>query len=32
VDKNGKVVAFFPSRVAPDAPELRAAVERALEQ
>jgi len=32
VDKNGKVVAFFPSRVAPDAPELRAAVEKALVQ
>jgi len=32
VDKNGKVVAFFPSRVTPDAPELRAAIERALGQ
>jgi hypothetical protein len=30
VDKNGKVVAFFPSRVTPDAPELRAALEKAL--
>ena len=30
VDKNGKVVAFFPSRVVPDAPELRAAIEKAL--
>jgi len=30
VDRNGKVVAFFPSRVTPDAPELRAALERAL--
>ena len=30
VDKNGKVVAFFPSRVAPDAPDLRAAIEKAL--
>jgi len=30
VDRNGKVVAFFPSRVAPDAPELRAALEKAL--
>ena len=30
VDKNGKVVAFFPSRVAPDSPELRAAIEKAL--
>jgi glutathione peroxidase len=30
VDKNGKVTAFFPSRVAPDAPALRAAIEKAL--
>ena len=30
VDKIGKVDAFFPSRVAPDAPELRAAIEKAL--
>jgi glutathione peroxidase len=30
LDKNGKVAAFFPSRVAPDAPELRAAIEKAL--
>jgi glutathione peroxidase len=30
VDKNGKVTAFFPSRVAPDAPELRADIEKAL--
>ena len=30
VDRNGKVEAFFPSRVAPDAPELRAAIEKAL--
>ncbi len=30
VDTNGKVEAFFPSRVAPDAPELRAAIEKAL--
>ena len=30
VDKNGKVAAFFPSRVAPDAPELSAAIEKAL--
>jgi glutathione peroxidase len=30
VDKNGKVTAFFPSRVAPDAPELRGAIEKAL--
>ena len=30
VDGNGKVEAFFPSRVTPDAPELRAAIEKAL--
>jgi glutathione peroxidase len=30
VDKDGKVEAFFPSRVAPDAPELRAVIEREL--
>jgi glutathione peroxidase len=30
VDKNGKVVAFFPSEVTPEAPELRAAIARAL--
>jgi glutathione peroxidase len=30
VDKSGKVEAFFPSRVAPDSPELRAAIEKAL--
>ena len=32
VNRNGKVEAFFPSRVAPDAPELRAAIEKALAQ
>ncbi len=32
IDKNGKVAAFFPSRVTPDAPELRAAIEKALAQ
>jgi glutathione peroxidase len=32
VDKNGKVEAFYPSRVAPDAQELRAAIEKALAQ
>ena len=32
IDKDGKVAAFFPSRVAPDAPELRAAIEKALAQ
>jgi len=30
IDNNGKVAGFFPSRVAPDAPELRAAIEKAL--
>ena len=30
VDKNGKVVAFFPSQVTPDAPALRATIARAL--
>jgi len=30
VDKDGKVVAFFPSRVTPDASELRAAIEKAI--
>src|SRR5712692_6106828 len=30
VDKNGKVVAFFPSKVTPEAPELRAAIAKAL--
>ena len=30
VDKNGKVVAFFPSQVTPEAPELRAAIAKAL--
>jgi glutathione peroxidase len=30
VSKDGKVVEFFPSKVAPDAPELREAIERAL--
>ena len=32
LDKNGKVTAFFPSRVAPDAAEIRAAIEKALAQ
>ena len=32
IDKNGKVTAFFPSRMTPDAPELRAAIEKALAQ
>ncbi|MGO9228204.1 MAG: glutathione peroxidase [Bryobacteraceae bacterium] len=30
IDKNGQVVAFFPSAVKPDAPELRNAIEKAL--
>ena len=30
VDKNGKVVAFFPSQVTPESPELRAAIDKAL--
>jgi glutathione peroxidase len=30
IDKDGKVVAFFPSAVTPDAPELRAAIAKAL--
>ena len=30
VGRDGQVVAYFPSRVAPDAPGLRAAIERAL--
>jgi glutathione peroxidase len=30
VDKNGQVVAFFPSQVTPEAPELRAAIDKAL--
>ena len=30
VGKNGKVIAFYPSEVTPDAPELRAAIAKAL--
>ena len=30
VGKDGKVIAFFPSKVAPDAPELRDAIAKAL--
>jgi len=30
VGKDGKVVAFFPSKVTPDSPELKAAIEKAL--
>ena len=29
IGRDGKVVAFFPSKVAPDAPELRQAIEQA---
>jgi glutathione peroxidase len=32
LDENGKVTAFFPSRVTPAAPELRAAIDKALAQ
>jgi glutathione peroxidase len=30
IDRDGKIVAFFPSKVTPDAPELRAAIDKAL--
>jgi glutathione peroxidase len=30
VDRNGRVVAFFPSQVTPESPELRAAISKAL--
>jgi glutathione peroxidase len=30
VGKDGRVVAFFPSKVTPEAPELRAAIDKAL--
>jgi glutathione peroxidase len=30
IDKEGNIVAFFPSKVKPDAPELRAAIDKAL--
>ena len=30
VDRQGRVAAFFPSRVTPDAPEVRQAIQRAL--
>jgi glutathione peroxidase len=30
IDKNGQVVAFFPSKVKPDDPELRTAIQKAL--
>lgn len=30
VDREGRVVAFFPSEVPPESPELRAAIDKAL--
>jgi len=30
IGQDGKIVAFFPSKVTPDAPELRAAIDKAL--
>ena len=30
IDKHGQIVAFFPSDVTPEAPELRAAIAKAL--
>jgi glutathione peroxidase len=30
IGKDGKILAFFPSKVTPDAPELRAAIDKAL--
>ena len=30
IGKDGKVVAFFPSKVTPESPELRAAIDKAL--
>jgi glutathione peroxidase len=30
IDKKGPVVAFFPSKVTPDSPELKAAIDKAL--
>src|SRR5436190_1917583 len=32
IDKNGKVVAFFPSKIKPDDAELRAAIDKAMAQ
>jgi glutathione peroxidase len=32
IGKDGKIVAFFPSKVTPDSPELRAAIDQALAQ
>jgi hypothetical protein len=32
VDKTGKFVAFFPSEVTPESPQLRAAISKALQQ
>jgi len=30
IGKDGKIAAYFPSKVTPDAPELRAAIDKAL--
>ena len=30
VNKQGKIVAFFPSKVTPDSPEVKAAIAKAL--
>ncbi len=30
IDKDGKIVAFFPSKVTPESPELREAIDKAL--
>jgi glutathione peroxidase len=30
IGRDGKIVAFFPSKVTPDAPELRAAIDKAI--
>jgi glutathione peroxidase len=32
IDKQGHIVAFFPSKIKPDAPELLAAIDKALQQ
>lgn len=32
INKDGQVVAFFPSKVAPEAPELKAAIDKALSE
>ena len=30
IDKTGRIVAFYPSEVTPDSPELRRAIDKAL--